>query len=137
MPQIVDLGNEIYQIETALKRHELLSEAFEGSDKRKITSEAQITGTVHWEYYPTWFSLVTKCISVFLLMNVQDKLQCYQMNFCICLTFANLSTAVCRRVDEQDGQQRADFLPVLRKRISNATQALTDCIRIKAMGEAW
>jgi len=44
---------------------------------------------------------------------------------------------LCEDVDQHDQQLTDRLLPVIKQRVDNATQALTDCLEIKDIAEHW
>ena len=48
-----------------------------------------------------------------------------------------LSTELCRRVKETDKEQLDRVLPVVQKRLSHATHALTEVLNLKDTVQVW
>ena len=44
---------------------------------------------------------------------------------------------LCRKVKENDDEQLSRVLPVIQKRLSHATQALTECLNLKDTVQVW
>ncbi len=46
-------------------------------------------------------------------------------------------SVLCKAVDEKDKEQLEKILPVLQKRLSQATQGLTECLNLRDTAQAW
>ncbi len=44
---------------------------------------------------------------------------------------------LCKAVDEKDKEQLEKILPVLQKRLTQATQGLTECLNLRDTAQAW